>query len=522
MDEMTLIGVIGLVGILIGAIIGYVIASFRTKSALEKYTLQTYGNTRIQESTATELRNRIAEMKNAAEVKGKEISGLQEQLRAEAEAKAAAQAELRDARAALDAFSTVRDQLLHESQSRVIAETKLAESQTNFETLRKSLEDAEVRMVDAFNALSSAALRNNNDAFMTLAQSTFETIQTRAAGSLETRQQAIEGVVAPLRDALDRYENQIHELERARQSAYGSLEEQLRSLATTNLKLQHETGSLATALRTPQVRGRWGEMTLRRAAELAGMSEHCDFTEQQSFDDGERRQRPDMIVNLPGDRRIVVDAKVPLQAFLDAVSAATEEQRAIEFSKHGQLVRSHMNQLASRAYWEQLAPAPEFVVLFLPGESFFAAAVEQDRTLIEDGMEKKVVLATPTTLIALLRAVGYGWRQDAVAKNSEEISELGRGLHDRIRTFITHFEDMGASLKRAVDRFNDARASLESRVLPAARRFRDLKAAAGEEIPEISAIDEVPGMISAPEAQEVGEPVEKRRAASAAGGSSGD
>ncbi|HEY4741837.1 MAG TPA: DNA recombination protein RmuC [Candidatus Acidoferrales bacterium] len=520
MDEMMFVGAIGLAGILIGAIIGYVIASTKTKDALETYTLQSYGNTRILESSAVELRNKVAEMKNAAEAKAKENARLQEQLRAEAELKAAAQAELRDARASLEAFTGDRDKLIAESQRRAVAENKLAQSQISFDVLRKSIEDAEVRMVDAFNALSSSALRSNNETFMSFAKSTFESIQARAEGNLDTRQQSIEGLVTPLKDALGRYEKQIDQLERTRQNAFGSLEEQLKSLASTNLKLQNETGGLANALRTPQVRGRWGEMTLRRAAELAGMSAQCDFTEAEVSNGGERRQQPDMIVKLPGDRRIAVDAKVPLQAYLDALAAPTDEQRSAEFSKHAQLVRSHMNQLASREYWEQLQPAPEFVVLFLPGESFFAAAVEKDRTLIEDGIAARVILATPATLIALLRAVAFGWRQEAVAKNSEDITDLGRQLHEQIRAFITHFEDMGTSLKGAVDRFNDARASLESSVLPAARKFRDLNAANGEEIREISGINDVPGAIAAPEAQTAnGE--DAKRARAARGGSNG-
>jgi DNA recombination protein RmuC len=520
MDEMMFVGAIGLAGILIGAIIGYVIASTKTKDALETYTLQSYGNTRILESTAVELRNKVAEMRNAADARSKENARLQEQLRAEAELKAAAQAELKDARSALDAFSGDRDKLLAESQRRAVAENKLAQSQISFDVLRKTIEDAEVRMVDAFNALSSSALRSNNETFMTYARSAFESIQARAEGNLDTRQHALEGLVNPLKDALGRYERQIVELERTRQSAFGSLEDQLKSLATSNLKLQSETGGLANALRTPQVRGRWGEMTLRRAAELAGMSAQCDFTERASLEEGGRHPQPDMIVKLPGDRRIVVDAKVPLQAYLDAVAAPAGERRSIEFSKHAQLVRTHMNRLASREYWEQLERAPEFVVLFLPGESFFAAAVEQDRTLIEDGVDKRVILATPATLIALLRAVAFGWRHEAVAKNSENISDLGRQLHDRIRAFIGHFEEMGTSLKGAVDRFNDARASLESQVLPAARKFRDLNAASGDEIPEISAINDVPGALAAPEVQTTNEPTEDAKRARAAGGSS--
>ncbi|MGC1686762.1 MAG: DNA recombination protein RmuC, partial [Candidatus Acidiferrales bacterium] len=250
MDEMMFVGAIGLAGILIGAIIGYVIASTKTKDALETYTLQSYGNTRILESSAVELRNKVAEMKNAADAKAKENARLQEQLRAEAELKAAAQAELRDARASLEAFTGDRDKLIAESQRRAVAENKLAQSQISFDVLRKSIEDAEVRMVDAFNALSSSALRSNNETFMSFAKSTFESIQSRAEGNLDTRQQSIEGLVTPLKDALGRYEKQIDQLERTRQNAFGSLEEQLKSLASTNLKLQNETGGLANALRT--------------------------------------------------------------------------------------------------------------------------------------------------------------------------------------------------------------------------------------------------------------------------------
>jgi len=249
-----------------------------------------------------------------------------------------------------------------------------------------------------------------------------------------------------------------------------------------------------------KARGRWGELTLRRVVELAGMSEHCDFTEQETITTDTGRQRPDMIVNLPGNRRIAVDAKVPLQAFLDAVNPErSEEDRAKALGMHGELVRGHMNQLAERKYWEQVGPELELVVLFLPGESFFSAALEQDRQLIDDGMQKKVVLATPTTLIALLRSAAYLWQQEKIAQNAKQISELGRELYDRLKTFLGHFQNLGSSIERAVESYNKAVGSMEGRVLVSARKFKELGAATGEEIPELAPVDEAPRMLAAPE-----------------------
>jgi DNA recombination protein RmuC len=448
-------------GLMVGGLVGWFWASARAGSGVATLKLEAEGRIKAAESSAGELRAQVGQLQQAA-------GQLQEKLRAESELKATAEARLKEAQASMD------DQ-------------------------KRLLEEARQKLADTFNALAAEALKSNNQAFIALARSTFETIQAQAKGDLETRQKAVEGLVNPLREALNRYEKQILEMEKTRQSAYGALDEHLRTLAAANQQLQKETGSLVTALRTPQVRGRWGEMTLRRVAELAGMSEHCDFTEQETLTGGTGRQRPDMIVNLPGDRRIAVDAKVPLQAFLDASSAATEELRREQLARHGQYVRAHMNQLAARNYWEQFEAAPEMVVLFLPGESFFAAALEQDRTLIEDGMEKRVVLATPTTLIALLRAVAYGWRQEQVARNAQEISELGRQLYDRIRTFVGHFEGVGSALHRSIENYNKAVGSLDSRVLPSARRFKELGAAPGDEITDVEPVDETPRALAAPD-----------------------
>jgi DNA recombination protein RmuC len=485
-----------LVGLGIGALVGWLWTSLKAKSELARVE----GNLRVAEATTSDLRNKQTESKGELEAKNAELNGLQQQLRTEGELKAAAQAELRQARASLEEFASVRDKLNIESQLRVAAETKLEETEANLEEQRRLLDEATARLSDTFGSLSAEALKSNNQAFLILAKSTFETIQAQAKGDIESRQNAIDGLVAPLKESLDKYEKQVIEMEKSRESAYGRLDEQLKNLAGSNQQLQKETGSLVTALRSPQVRGRWGEMTLRRTAELAGMVGRCDFVEQESVTtDAGKQQRPDMIVNLPGGRRIVIDAKVPLLAFLDAAAATNEEDRHAHLARHAQLVRAHMNQLASRDYSDQFDFSPEVVVLFLPGESFFAAALEDDRTLIDDAMERRVILSTPTTLIALLKAIAYGWRQEQMAENEQAISELGKQLYDRIRTFVGHFESVGGALGRAVDSFNKATRSLESRVLISARRFKDLGAATGEEILEIEPIDESPRALAIPE-----------------------
>ncbi len=449
-------------GTAVGGLIGWLLARVRQNSALSALQIEGEAKTRAAETMAGELRSQVAELQSKLEASGQQA----------------------------------RD----ESNLRVAAETKLAGTQANLEDQKRLLEEARVKLADAFQALSAEALKSNNQAFITLARSTFETVQTQAKGDLETREQAIKGLVNPLIETLKRYETQIQEMEKARQSAYGSLEEQLRNLATVNQQLQKETGTLANTLKGgPAVRGRWGEMTLRRVAELAGMSEHCDFTEQESFESDAGRQRPDMIVRLPNGRDIAVDAKAPLQAFLDAATAPTEEERAEKLARHAQLVRNRMKELSAKAYWDQFNPAPEIVVLFLPGESFFSAALEQDRTLLEDGMQKHVVIATPTTLIALLRAVAFGWRQERIARNAQAVSDLGKDLYDRMRTFLTHFEGVGSSLKRATENYNRAVGSLESRVLPSVRKFKDLGAATGDAVAELEPLDETTRELSAPE-----------------------
>ncbi|HCU53456.1 MAG TPA: DNA recombination protein RmuC [Gammaproteobacteria bacterium] len=379
------------------------------------------------------------------------------------------------------------------------SQKRLAELSTTLELERRQSAERVAEVEKTIAALSGEALRQNSQTFLQLAEATLKQFHVQAKGDLEQKEKAVENLVKPIREALEKTEQQVRTMEKERKEAYGSLSKHLETLAQTQQLLHGETSKLVTALRRPEVRGQWGELTLKRLAELAGMVEHCDFYQQQSVDTEEGRQRPDMVVRMPDGREIVVDVKTPLDAYLNAVEATDDATRTRYLEHHARKLRERVRELAGKAYWNQFERAPDFVVLFIPGDQFLAAALDIDRSLLEDALKQQVVLATPTSFVALLRAVAYGWRQEQLAENADRIRELGEDLYQRLATFTEHLARVGKNLGEAVAAYNKAVGSLESRVLVSARRFSELRISSAKEPPQLVSVDRSTRRLQAPE-----------------------
>jgi DNA recombination protein RmuC len=409
---------------------------------------------------------------------------------------AAAQARIDELRSQLaqarDEAEALRRDVADVQNARVAAETRAVEVEKNLVEQKALLDDARGKLTETFKALASDVLSKSNTDFLKLAEQRFSALRDGATGELDARKVAIEQMVRPIQETLGLYQRETQELEKRRLQETGALSAQLHAMAESQGNLQQETAKLVNALRSPQVRGRWGEIALRRTAELAGMSDQCDFMEQVSVNTESGRLRPDMIVRLPAGREVVVDSKVPLDGFLKSLEARTDQDRNAALYLHAAQLRQHVNALASKQYWDQFQSAPEFVVLFIPNDSFLAAAAEREPSVIEDAMMKKVVIATPTTFIALLRAIAYGWRQEQVAESAQQVSELGKKLYERIVTFLEHLDGVGAHLRKAVEAYNRSVASVHSRLIPLAEKFEDLGVATHKAMPELEQLTEMP------------------------------
>lgn len=460
---LLLIGIV--IGIVVPGVPGYLYARSRYTAGrrdAETEAQQVRADLQVARAEAEQLRSRLAQTEQQLEARREDLARM-----------GAEQAELRE---------------------------RLEQQKSQSEEKLKLVEQARVNLADAFKALSSEALKSNNEEFLKLAKTSLENYQQSAKEDLGNRQKAIEQLTQPIRERLEKFDTKLNDLEKTRVGAYRELSEQVRSLVDDHIPhLRDQTSQLVKALRQPATRGRWGEVQLRRVVEMAGMTEHCDFEEQVSQTSEAGRLRPDLIVHLPGGRRIVVDAKAPIEAYLEAIEDKDEDARKQHLVAHARQVRDHIGKLGSKRYFEQFDPAPEFAVLFVPGEAFFSAALMQDPNLIEHGTDQRVIMASPTTLIALLKAVSYGWRQEALAQNAQEIATLGKELYKRIGKLTEHWGVVGNRLTQAVDAYNKSVGTLETRVLVSARRFQDLRIGNAEDDLSIGKLDRTTRTLSVPE-----------------------
>ncbi|GJL55350.1 MAG: hypothetical protein NPIRA02_24820 [Nitrospirales bacterium] len=409
---------------------------------------------------------------------------------------AASEVRIEDLREQLHAIQTecnlTRKQLRESEAAKISAETKYQETTHNLHTQQQLLEEAKTTLSDTFRSLAADALAGNNTGFLTLAEEKFKALRDESSSDLEQKKMSIDALVQPLTQLLATYQQETKELEHKRLRELSTVGEQLRQVALSQSTLQAETAKLVNALRSPQIRGRWGEIALRKTAELAGMSAHCDFVEQKYVATATGHLRPDMIVKLPAQREVVIDSKVPFSAFLESLEATNDDERNRALLRHAAQVKQHIHQLSSKEYWDQFQASPEFVVLFIPNDSFLAAAAERDPSLIESAISKNIVIATPTTFIALLKAIAYGWKQEQITEDAERISTLGQELSERLGILVDHFMRVGGSLGKAVEAYNASVASLESRVLPSARKFQQLGAGSKRDIDDLRPIDHSP------------------------------
>jgi DNA recombination protein RmuC len=449
---------------------------------------------------ARALRLRAEEQLAGARIECARLEAAVAGLDAHLEEKRLREGELRaELEAAARAQAALRGDLLREQEARagLVVEVRAARELAEEKLLL--LRQEEKNLADRFEALSAEALRKSNQAFLELAKTQLDSFQQGARGDLDQRQQAIVDLVKPVQETLRKFDGKLQEIEVARVGAYGELRAQVQSLFDTQSSLRSETANLVKALRAPAVRGRWAEIHLKRVVEMAGMLDHCDFHEQVSVSTADGRLRPDLVVQLPGGKSVVVDAKAPLQAYLEAHEATDEATRKAKLVDHARQVRQHLAELGRKAYWEQFPSAPDFVVLFLPNDGAYLAALEIDPGLIEAGVSEKVILATPTTLIAVLRAVAYGWQQQRIAENAQAISQLGRDLYERVATMAAHLSKLGKKLAGSVEAYNEAVGSIERRILPTARRLKDQLAGSGAELEPLLPVDTAPRALQAAE-----------------------